>query len=119
MVWRPSRGRDWQGNAGKAWLTQPSWGRNQSSFLQFCSEPDLVTVINGSGPSWKRAGDGEGAQTEARNTAVERDTILAVRGQSTPRAPCLKEGIGEWHPDCREATKELHGARQPVPVGMV
>lgn len=120
MVWRPSRGRNCQRNAGKGWLTQPSWGRNQSSLLELCSELDLVTVINGSGTSWKRAGDGEGTQSKAGNTAVERDTVLAPRGQGTPRAPCCKEGIGKWHPESREAAnEELHGARQSAAVGMV
>lgn len=119
-VWRPSRGRDSQGNAGKARLTQPSWGRNQSSLLELCSEPDLVTVISGSRSSWKRAGDKEGAQGEAGSTAVERDRVLAPRGQGTPRAPCCKEGIGKWDPESREAAKkELRGARQSAPVGVL
>lgn len=71
--------------------------------------------------SWKRAGNEEGAQSEAGNrTAVERDTILAPWGQGNPRAPCCKERIGKWHPEIREATKkELHGARQSAPVDMV
>lgn len=92
LVWRPSRGRDRQENAGKAWLTQPSWGRNQSSLLELCSEPDLVTVINGCGTSWKRAGNGEGAQSEAGNTVVERDTLLAPGVRALQEHPTARRG---------------------------
>ena len=117
MVWSgggqsPAAGRDRQGNAGKAWLTQPSQGRNQSNLRELCSEPDLVAVINGLRSSWERAGDGEGAQSRAGSTTVEeRDRVLAPRGQGTPRAPCCKEGTGKGHPEGKEgAAMEHRGA---------
>lgn len=58
--------------------------------------------------------------SKAGKTAVERDTVLAHRGQGTPRARNYKEGIGKRDPESGEAVqKELHGARQSAPVGRV
>lgn len=60
---------------------------------ELCSEPDLVTVIDGLRSSQERAGDEEWTQSRAGSTTVEgRHKVLALRGQGTPRAPCCKEG---------------------------
>uniref|UniRef100_A0A8D2MKG2 AT-rich interactive domain-containing protein 3 n=1 Tax=Zonotrichia albicollis TaxID=44394 RepID=A0A8D2MKG2_ZONAL len=95
-----------QGQAGKcrqSLLTQPSWGRNQSSLLELCSEPDLVTAINGSGTSWKRAGDGkrgrEDCGGERHNTGTQ--------GQGTPGLYELDED-----PKRKEFLDDLFGFMQ-------
>lgn len=41
--------------------------------------------------------------------------MLAPRGQSTPRAPCCKEGMGKWHSEGKEGM-EHHGAAQSQAV---
>lgn len=98
MVWSggdqsPAAGGDKQGNAGKAWLAQPSRGRNQSSPLEPCSQPDLVTEISGSRSPWERAGDGEGARSRAGSTTVEgRDRVLAPWGRGTPGSLYTRRG---------------------------
>lgn len=69
---------DRQGNAGKSYCTQPSQGKNQSSPLELCSEPDLGTVINALRCSWESTGDGnEWGRVEGR------DKVLAPKDWDT------------------------------------
>lgn len=87
--WSPAAGRERQGNAGKACLTQPSLGRNQSSPLEFCSKPGLVAVMDGLRNSWERAGNGEGAQSRAGSSGGEGQGA-GIQGLGHPKSILLQ-----------------------------